>query len=315
VEEVRLDSVIPAAQATSPRGAVTLTCTAFRAPAWPAGVDVLTVRLAETQGKPVTALLALDLPPGALIGNRTVRVGNRHVLTLPAEARSPAPPREWGYCDDAVSLPGWGKPEGDCDPAFRNIRAGLGGVPIAYRFSVAPRSQATVALGLCESHWSVPGQRPLVCQVEGAPAQTVDPMVRWGRHKPGVLLFAARDANGDGRLDLVVRTTAEAADQNPILNAIWIFPPEVRVEAAKIATGILNAAATRYVDVGGENDQSIDPVEKVEYRIPLPAHGAQELTFLAACSAGDAPSPEATAWTGATLRRAAQDVWRDWPGR
>ena len=33
-----------------------------------------------------------------------------------------------------------------------------------------------------------------------------------------------RDDNGDGRLDLIVRSSPGAQDANPILNAIWIFP-------------------------------------------------------------------------------------------
>ena len=200
LESVQLDQVIPAAQSVSDRGPLRLTCTVYRAPAFPAGVDVLQVRVDEIQGKPCAATLALDLPPATSAGARSVALGGRTVLVLPREIVNDQPLREWGYDDQATTLRGWARPAGACDPAFRNIRAGMGGVPIIYRFAVAPGGQADVVLGLCESHWTAPGQRPLTCQVEGAAAQTVDPVAQWGQHQPGALSFAARDDNGDGRL-------------------------------------------------------------------------------------------------------------------
>ncbi len=189
VEAVKLDGIIPAARAVSARGPVKLTWTAFRAPAFPSGVDVLSVRVEETRGKAANVTVALDVPAAAQVGLRTVKLGARTVLTLPSETLEGQVERAWGYCDEATSLPGWARPEGKCDPAFRNIRAGMGGVSIRYRFAVKPKSAAGVALGFCESHWAQRGQRPMLCLVEGAPAEPIDPIARWGRHKPGVLVF------------------------------------------------------------------------------------------------------------------------------
>jgi hypothetical protein len=304
---------VPAAQATAARGAVRLVRTAFRAPAFPSGVDVLTVRVEEARGQPAEVMLGLDLPAGAAIGLRAVRLGGRVVLALPAESLANRPLRDWGYCDEATALPGWAKPAVECDPAFRNIRAGMGGVPIVYRFAVNPKSEATVVLGLCESHWAETGQRPLSCRVEGAAVQTVDPVAKWGQHKPGALAFAARDENGDGRLEVVVRAASGAPDRNPILNAIWLFPAGESPNLERLVAGVLSGAATRYVDVGGDNDQSIYPPGKLEYRIQLAAGGAQELTFFVASPGSSAPTPDTSTWTAATLRRAAVEVWRDWP--
>jgi len=184
LQAVKLDDVVPAAQGAANRGAVRLIRTAFRAPAFPSGVDVFTVRVEEARGQPAEVMLGLDLPANATIGLRTVRLGGRIVLTLPAESLADRPMRDWGYCDEATSLPGWAKPAVKCDPAFRNIRAGMGGVPIMYRFAVDPKSEATVVLGLCESHWAEAGQRPLSCRVEGAAAQTVDPLASGGSTSP-----------------------------------------------------------------------------------------------------------------------------------
>jgi hypothetical protein len=313
LQAVKLDDVVPAAQATAARGAVRLVRTAFRAPAFPSGVDVLTVRVEEARGQPAEVMLGLDLPAGAAIGLRAVRLGGRVVLALPAESLANRPLRDWGYCDEATALPGWAKPAVECDPAFRNIRAGMGGVPIVYRFAVNPKSEATVVLGLCESHWAEAGQRPLSCRVEGAAVQTVDPVAKWGQHKPGALAFAARDENGDGRLEVVVRAASGAPDRNPILNAIWLFPAGESPNLERLVAGVLSGAATRYVDVGGDNDQSIYPPGKLEYRIQLAAGGAQELTFFVASPGSSAPTPDTSTRTAATLRRAAVEVWRDWP--
>lgn len=315
VTAIKLDGVVPAAQAAARRGAVTLTLTAYRAPVWPSGVDVLTVRVEETKGRAAKVTLALDLPAKAHAGLRTAKLGGRVVLTLPPRDELGEKLRDWGYCDEATSLPGWAKPAVPCDPAFRNIRAGMGGMPIVYRFAIPPKSEANVVLGFCESHWAEPGQRLLLCKVEGAPPQEADPIAKWGRHKPGALLFKARDENGDGKLDITVRAAPGAKDRNPILNAIWIFPPSAPPRLAQVIAGKLNAVATRHVDVGGPNDQSLYPGGKLEYCFDLPARGSRELTFVAGCHGGSAPIPDASAWTAETLRRAAREVWRDWQER
>ena len=185
LQSIKLDGLIPAAQAQSRYGTVALTLTAFRAPVWPAGLDVLTVRLAETAGQETPVQLSLALPEAGRLGLKTVTLGGRAVLSLPAGTKVSQAMRDWGWADDAVALPGWAKPAVDCDPAFKNIRAGMDGVPILYHFKVDPKAKVKVVLGFCESHWAQAGQRPVICQVEGAPAQEVDPLARWGQHRPG----------------------------------------------------------------------------------------------------------------------------------
>jgi hypothetical protein len=312
VQSLKLDGTIPAAQAQSRCGAVILTLTAFRSPVWPAGLDVLTVRLAETSGQETPVQLSLALPETVHLGLKTVTIGGRTVLGLPAGPKVSQAMRDWGWADDAVALPGWAKPVVDCDPAFKNIRAGMGGVPILYHFKVDAKSKVKVLLGFCESHWSQARQRPLICQVEGAPTQEVDPLERWGQHRPGVAVFAASDVNGDGTLDVSVLPKPNAQDQNPILSAIWLFPAGTTLNLEQVIAGKLNAVAQRYVAVGGSNDQSLFAGGRVEYALKLPAHATQELTFLAACPGSSLPSPDQTAWTIEKLRQSAATVWRDW---
>jgi hypothetical protein len=307
-----LDDVIPAARATGRWGSAEVTWTAFRAPIFPEGVDVLEVRVRETAGRAGTVTLALDVTPKVTVGMRNAKLKNRTVLVLPRDSVPPASRREWGCASEANALPGWGKPQGKCDPAFRNIRAGMGGAPIQYRFTVAPKSACNVALGFCESHWSETGKRLMQCQVEGAPPQELDPIAKWGRHQPGVLWFKGSDENGDGQFEIIVKSTPNAGDRNPILNALWIFPASETPNPAQIIAGAANANALHYVAVGGEKDQTLYPPGKLEFALKLPAGGVEELVFLVGCNGASVPTPPESSWTPQNLRRAARDVWRNW---
>jgi hypothetical protein len=277
-------------------------------------MDVLTVRVEETGGRETPVTLGLVLPENARLGSRVVSVGNRTVLALPGDAPMSREPRPWGWDDDATSLPGWAKPGVPCDPGFANIRAGLGGVPICYRFRVAPKTAANVVLGICESHWAEPGKRPFICSVEGAPPEEVDPIARWGQHQPGAVHFEGRDENGDGYLEVSALPKLGAPDLNPILNVVWVFPAGPGLKLDQVLAGRMNAAALHYVDAGGQHDQSLYAPGMLQYALTLPPKGNRELHFLAACRNGSLPSPDDTTWTPEKLRRAAAEVWRDWPG-
>jgi hypothetical protein len=315
VAAAKLDDVVPAATATSDRGVVKLACTAYRAPIHPTGLDVLTVRVEAAQGKAVAATLTLELPKKAQVALQSVKLGNRTVVLMPSEVLRDEQPRDWGYCDEAAAHPGWAKPKTKCDPAFRNIRAGMGGVPIMYRFRVPPKSECDVVLGFCESHWTSPGERVLACTVEGAAPQQIDPIAKWGQHGPGAIAFAARDENGDGMVEVSVRGAANSKDRNPILNAIWLFEKGTTPNLDQVVAGSASAGALRYVDVGGEGDQSLYPPGKAEFRVNLKPGEAKELVFLVACRGGSAPLPGESAWNAVKLLRAAREVWRDWPQR
>jgi hypothetical protein len=314
VAATTLEEVVPAVCAVSQCGPVEMKRTIYRAPVFPVGVDVLRVELTQNTGRSLDLVLCVDTSTGVQLGQRTARVGGRTVLVLPRDVVDAQPLLDWGYSDEAVSLPGWARPAVPCDAAFGNIRAGMGGVPIGYRFTVPAGSTASVALGLCESHHNSAGQRPLRCRVEGAAEQAVDPVAKWGQHQPGLLLFDARDENGDGQLAVSVLPGAHALDKNTILNAIWIFAAGQQPAAEQVMAGRGNDAAMYYVDVGGTQDQSIHPAAKLEFPLQLAAGDTQELTFLVACPGATVPLPGQSDWSPATLLRAARDVWRDWPG-
>jgi hypothetical protein len=314
VSPLTLDEVIPAARIAWRHGPVAVSAVAYRVPAWPAGIDLVTVRLEETKGDRARGSLVLSLPEGARIGGEAVFAGSRRILALPERARAAQEMRPWGYLDEAQALPGWATPKSGFDPAFANIRAGMGGVSILYRFAAPPSRDSNVVLGFCESYWSSAGSRFMSCKVEGAGTEIVDPLARWGRHQPGGALFEGSDTNGDGWLEVLVLPGPGTPDLNPILNAIWVFEPGLEIDPGEVITGRMNAFAERYVDVGGEQDQPIVPGGKLEYAFLLEPGGTEEYVFLAACSGGSAPEPGKTAWTPEALRKAAREVWLEWPG-
>lgn len=246
------------------------------------------------------------------IGESTGTIKMQPSLVLPADLKSLRQEREWG-CTGAVSaLAGWAKPSVPCDPAFRNISAGMGGVPIRYRFHVEPGSKQTVVLGFCESHHPSPGLRPLMAQVEGAEERAVDPIAAWGRHVPGVERFDGADVNGDGRLEVAVAPHPRASDRNTILNVIWIFDAKATIDEKKLIAGQLNDQARHYVDVGGKNDQLLYKPGNVRFTLDLAPGGQREFfVLLRSPDCRQLPDPVLGFWNRETLRKAAADVWND----
>jgi len=286
--------------------------TFYRAPIWPSGADVLEVLLANEGKEAAKAVLKLAVPESVEFGQSVGSLGGRPVVALPPDIEPVRPQRDWGCLGGVVAMPGWAKPKGKCDPAFRNIAAGMGGVPITYRFTVPKGARRKIVLGLCESFHPRCGIRALLLIVEGAPKQSLDPIGLWGRHVPGVVQFNAKDADGDGCIELTVAPHPHASDRNPILNVIWLFKPQVPIEEQSLIAGRLNSRAERYVDVGGSNDQLVYKPGPVKFVVELEPGARRELLFLFA-SPGCRRIPELSrsAWSKHTLRKAAADVWRD----
>jgi hypothetical protein len=314
VTEQRYDaSPVPAAFTTWTAGPLVLTETAYRAPIWPGGVDVLESQILNAGTEGVDVRLAVDVPEGTQVGDRVGVLGGRPVLAMPKDLEPVREELSWGHTGGLTPLPGWAQPQGECDPAFRNISAGMGGTPIVYRFAVPAGAARTVVLGFCESFHSAALKRPLVARVEGAPDQEIDPVGAWGRHVPGGLSFLAKDENQDGRLEVAVLPHPKAEDKNPILNALWVFAPETAVDVAQAVRGTLNGAAEYFVDVGGEKDQLLYKSGKVLYEFRLEPGARQDLLFLVACpGGGPVPDPRRTAWTAASLRKAGAEVASGW---
>ncbi len=312
IEQRRQDEPMPCAITLSDAGQVRLTQTAYRAPIWPEGCDVIEAAVENRGDQPVEAQLELALPEKMLIGETLGMIGGRPSLALPRALCSAREERDWGFMGGATALRGWGKPSKPCDPTFKNIAAGLGGVPIKYKFSTDVGGTMTVVLGFCESHHEMTNQRVMLATVEGAPPLSIDPIARWGRHVPGVVRFVAKDADRDGRIIVAVAPDALTSDRNPILNAIWLFAPSMVPDDATIIAGTASPSALKYVDVGGESDQSLYPPGNLKYTIPLLPRETRSLVLCARCpGAKSVPDPATSAWTSSSLRRAATEVWHD----
>lgn len=297
-------------------GAGALHCiqTAYRAPVWPRGCDVVTALFENTREGALEVRFDLVLPEDAAVGERLAVLGGRTVIGLPEGIDAVrGEKRPWGRVPGVRPLPGWGKPAGECDPGFRNIVAGFGEIPIAYEFAVEPGAKRTVVLGFCESHWTASGTRPVTIQVEGAAAAECDPVGAWGHNVPGCLSFEAADADRDGYIVATVGPHPAAADRFPILNVAWVFKPGTPVDPAKVLKGAANEAAEYYVDAGGPKDQLLYKGGTASYRVTLAPKEAKELTFLVASpGGGEVPDPLKSTWTPATLRKAAEEVWAGW---
>ncbi|MBM4048489.1 MAG: hypothetical protein FJ279_25580 [Planctomycetes bacterium] len=297
-------------------GPLTLAACAYRAPIWPEGVDVLEAIVRNNSADPRTARLVLRAPKELTFQGTSLRHGGRAVVALP-----PAQPilKNSGCLTDARALPRWGKPAAPCDPGFQHIRAGMGGIPITYRFAVDRGAGAKVALGFCESHWADAKRRIMLVQAEGAAQKTLDPIAEWGKDMPGGLLFEAKDANHDGWLEVSVSPKPGSPDVNPILNVIWVFAADAQLDVKDVVLGRLNRKAKHYVDVGGSADEPQSEPGKIEfkpgeatYAVSLPSGKDASFTFLVATGSAPAPAWESTDWTAEKLRAAAEAVWSDW---
>jgi len=306
------EAPMPVAVTRTKAGPVALTQSAYRAPVWPSGVDVLEAELVNMGSEPAQTALELVVPETMQIGETTGTVQGQPALLLPDNLEAIREAREWGYVDGVSALPGWARPSAPCDPAYKNISAGMGGVPIRYRFRVAPGSKRTVMLGFCESHHPGAGLRPLLVQVEGVEDRSVDPIAAWGRHVPGAMRFDAVDADANGRLEVTVAPHPQARDHNPILNVLWIFTPGARIDEAKLIAGALNEQAERYIDVGGKNDQSLYKPGNLRFALNLqPAERREFLFLMRSPGCRYLPDMSHGLWGRESLRKAAADVWRD----
>ncbi len=132
-------------------------------------------------------------------------------------------------------------PEG-ADASLADIAVHMAG-SIRYELAVPPGASRRVALALCEGWWSEPGKRVQVLRVEGAADRTVDTVADIGKNQARAYWFDARDANADSRIDIAIDAASEAGDKNTILNGLWVFPAQAKVDTAALLAGALNGAA------------------------------------------------------------------------
>lgn len=136
----------------------------------------------------------------------------------------------------------WAKPGDTFDPSLADAAVHPGG-SIVFEVTVKPAASRRIALALCEGWWNEPRKRVLVLRVEGAEQKTVDTVADLGKNKPGVFWFDAKDADGDGVIEIRVDLARQAADRTTILNGLWVFDSSVKADDQTLLTGGLNARA------------------------------------------------------------------------
>lgn len=150
-----------------------------------------------------------------------------------AESNGRTPTHE--RLDGISGTPAWASPAEGVSPEFRNVAWGITR-PIAYRVRAPEGAARRIMLGFCESYKSALYQRTAVMQVEGAPDQTVDLALNAPHHQPQVFLFDARDANGDGWIDLRV-FAPQGQDPNATLATIAVYEAGTALTRAELIAG------------------------------------------------------------------------------
>lgn len=180
---------------------------------------------------------------------RTVREANgleiveeAFAVTDLRQSSAPTPASPLQRLDGAEVNRDWAKPPPGTDPSLRHIAVHMGG-NIRYELTVPPGSPCRVALALCEGWWNESSKRVQVLRVEGGEPRTVDTVADIGQNKVAAFWFEARDANGDGKIEIAVEAAPQAQDKNTILNGLWVFAANQKPDTELLLAGNLNARA------------------------------------------------------------------------
>jgi hypothetical protein len=182
-------------------------------------------------------------------------------LVLDSSRISPPPPDTFRVDrqNGRTRALGWAEPKGPADPAFRNVAWGTNR-PVRYRIDVAPNSRKQIALGFCDAYREPGGiRRVMELQVEGAPTKRINPAKEGGTNVPQVVLFKAKDADGNGEVEVEIAASSKTEDPNVFVNALWMFEAGANVNKQALVRGGATERAEVYVDSGREAEQRRAP--------------------------------------------------------
>jgi hypothetical protein len=132
--------------------------------------------------------------------------------------------------------------------------------PVRYRIDVAPNSRKQIALGFCDSYREPGGiRRVMELEVEGAPTKRINPAKKGGTNVPQVVLFEAKDADGNGEVEVEIAASSKTEDPNVFVNALWMFEAGANVNKQALVRGSATERAEVYVDSGREAEQRRAP--------------------------------------------------------
>ncbi|MBE7561163.1 hypothetical protein HS125_20310 [bacterium] len=187
--------------------------------------------------------------------------------------------------EDVVAVRDWARPvDSSADGRFRDAILGPAG-SISFRYPCRPNGAYVVAFAFIEGHYEEGDARPLEIWVEGQRFRTLDLAREFGRNQPTVCVYRVIE-NGDGRLDLCVRSPEKARDGNAVLSGLWIFPGERAPDPPAILAGYGDDMALAWTDAG-----KIERMKRVDVLFPrLRFHPGQEYRVLVGLHRGpDSP--------------------------
>lgn len=199
----------------------------------------------------------------------------------------------------------WGKPDRPCDKRFRDILVG-NGQPLALTFAAEAAKEYRVAFGLIESWHEEAGKRPLDLRVEGQSVRRVDLIAEYGRHRPVVLTFNAKDKDGDGLLEMGVYPVAGAEDRNTILTALWVFEAKDAPSDQQI---LLGQADDRALAIYDANSRIENPL-RLYFAEKDFEPGRKEQVLVGFCRGQDAGEPVSVETARQELNKAIR-YWKE----
>jgi hypothetical protein len=173
--------------------------------------------------------------------------------------------RDWGLCDKRAKAYRVGGGPGKTEEAIGRYRLGLDGVPVVYRFKAEPGRNYVVYLAstphIAGHYLAQPKQSgDLVFEygVEGCEAKRLD-WHDWVAAKPQPLCVGfenARDADGDGYIEVRSGVAATSRIRHTRLSAIYVFPEKTKVESLEaVYSGAMNGQCVWHIDVGATPEQ------------------------------------------------------------
>lgn len=144
----------------------------------------------------------------------------------------------------------WSDVPSDIDPAFRDVAWGTNR-PIKYLIRVPKNSRKQIILGFSDSRYGQPGLRMLNIYVEGTSHLIIDPAAK-GKNIPQVFSFNAKDVNGDGQIQVLIKAAPNGKDPNTYINALWMFPEGTKINREALIRGKESSKAELFLNCGHE---------------------------------------------------------------
>ncbi len=208
----------------------------------------------------------LEGAPDMRLEHRTVRgLGAAPLLVADPPRQVELVRRDWGLCDKRAKAYATGPGPGPTEPAVSRYRLGLDGLPVVYRCKAEADAEYLVYLvatphiaGHLVEKPQAPGDLVWQYHVEGCPSQTVDyiPYLR-AKNQPITVRFEqARDADGDGYLEVRAGVDEASRVRHTRLSAIYVFPADTAVASDEaVFSGSLNDKCLWHIDVGATPEQ------------------------------------------------------------